>query len=675
MSVVRLVFRYYDYPILNLNRLRSFLFSGTFLLCIAVSGNPVLLMHNGEQNPENDTVFIPKGHYILLKNTTIVIPRDTFYIVHHRQKTGDSGAYKNSQVFYDTVYKKLTRTKFTQLLYYLAFVPPTQSDLPDTIQVVKSSTPFEEFSGKVIRNISIKVLPPFGANIYDTGRLTETGIGRALNSVHMNTRKYVVRKNLLFKKGDLLNPDLLADNERLLRNMSAVDNARIIIARTEPDGDSVDMMIVVKDVWSIGLDVPLVTTDKVRFRIYDANFLGLGDKLTTSMSLGLYRAPFYFFEGVSYTYSNIGGSLIDGSVGYSADDDGNNILLFSLGRPFVTNLTKWAGSTTVLWETYIHKANETTNIKSTFNTQGIWLGRAFLLNGQKKASRAVVAVAFYRNQYTKRPPVTIDSIGTYNDGMQFLTTFSFSRNNYYLTDYVLNFGKIENLPYGHLFQLTIGVDHKNSYSRLYSGINLSMGNFFNKFGYISAYVKMGGFFDHGSFEDAVFKFNIHYFTPLLKSRDKRYKFRAFYSADYRHAINILDKNLTIYDANQIFNIKNLPSEDYYNGVNILSGRLSTVCFTPWYFYGFHIGLMIEMQAGLVAKRNEPVIHAPAFSSVGMSLIIKNDNLIFPAFIVSANFYPSWLGNPRQLQFMVSSNLNINYYDFNVTAPHQENLGN
>jgi hypothetical protein len=202
-----------------------------------------------------------------------------------------------------------------------------------------------------------------------------------------------------------------------------------------------------------------------------------------------------------------------------------------------------------------------------------------------------------------------------------------------------------------------------------------MGNFFNKFGYISAYVKMGGFFDHGSFEDAVFKFNIHYFTPLLKSRDKRYKFRAFYSADYRHAINILDKNLTIYDANQIFNIKNLPSEDYYNGVNILSGRLSTVCFTPWYFYGFHIGLMIEMQAGLVAKRNEPVIHAPAFSSVGMSLIIKNDNLIFPAFIVSANFYPSWLGNPRQLQFMVSSNLNINYYDFNVTAPHQENLGN
>ncbi len=675
MSGVRLVFRYHAYPILNLNRLRSFLFSGIFLLCIAVSGNPVLPIYIRDQHPENDTVFIPKGHYILLKNTTIVIPRDTFYIVHHRQKTVDSGAYKSSQVFYDTVYKKLTRTKFTQLLYYLAFVPPTQSDLPDTMQVVKNTTPFEEFSGKVIRNISIKVLPPFGANIYDTGRQAETGIGKALNSVHMNTRKYVVRKNLLFTKGDLLNPDLLADNERLLRNLSAVDNARIIIAQTEPGSDSVDMMVVVKDVWSIGIDVPLITTDKVRFRIYDANFLGLGDKLTTNMSLGLYRAPFYMLEGVSYTYSNIGGSLIDASAGYAADHDGNSNLVFSLGRSFVTNLTKWAGGATVLWETYIQKANDIANIKSIFNTQGIWLGRAFLLKGQNKVSRAVVAAAFYRNQYTKRPPVNIDSIRNYDDRMQLLTTLSFSRNNYYLTDYVINFGKIENLPYGHLFQFTIGADHKNSYSRLYSGINLSMGNYFDKFGYISAYVKTGGFFDHGSFEDAVFKFNLRYFTPLLKSRDKRYKFRAFYSADYRHAINTPDNNLTIYNANQIFNIKHLPSEDYYNGVNILSGRLSTVCFTPWYFYGFHVGLMLEMQAGLVGKRDEPVFQAPAFSSIGVALIIKNDNLIFPAFIVSASFYPSWLGNPRQLQFMVSSNLNTNYYDFNVSAPHQENLGN
>jgi hypothetical protein len=100
-----------------------------------------------------------------------------------------------------------------------------------------------------------------------------------------------------------------------------------------------------------------------------------------------------------------------------------------------------------------------------------------------------------------------------------------------------------------------------------------------------------------------------------------------------------------------------------------------IIFTPWYFYGFRFAVMIELQAGLVAQKKEPLYKVSFFSSIGLSLIIKNDNLIFPAFLVSGYLYPSSVGNFRQLQFMLSSNLNVQYYDFNVTAPHEENLGN
>ena len=676
MFAKRFVIRCFDRSNLIFFSLSFILFADPLLFCQVVKGNGLFSPEAAETSHLQDTVFVRKGRYILSKNTSITIPRDTFYIVHpNKKRRTESGAYQHSQVFYDTVYKKFSRNKITQLLYHLAFIAPQRSDLPDTLQVLKSAKPFEEFEGKIIRNISVKILPPFGANVYDTGRQAVTGVGKALNTVHMDTRKYVIRRNLLFKKGDRVDPAILADNERLLRDMTAIDNARIMVSGAGTGNDSVDLVVITKDVWSIGLDVPLITPKEVRFRLYDANFLGLGDQLSTIMSLDLYRAPFFMFQGFSYTYSNIGSSLINASLGYSTDNTGNRSILFRVDRSFLTNLIKWAGGATISWETHVSELIDKPRITSYFHNEGIWLGRAFLLKGQKESSRAVVAAAVYRRQFTSRPVVTIDSNRGYYNQVQILTTLSISRNNYYLTDYVLDFGKTENLPYGHLFQLTVGNDRSEFYTRWYSGVNISAGNFFNNFGYISAYMKFGGFFNHSSFEDAVVKFNLHYFTPLIKTPDKRFKFRIFFLGDYRYAFNSRSNNRDYYDANLNFKIDKVNDPEYFNGANIISGRVASVCFTPWYFYGFRFAIMMELQGGLVAQKKEPLYKASLFSSIGLSFIIKNDNLIFPAFLVSGYFYPQSVENFRQVQFMLSSGLNVDYYDFNVNAPHEENLGN
>ncbi|MEI7725641.1 MAG: hypothetical protein WCK09_11090 [Bacteroidota bacterium] len=651
MFVKRFVFRCTDHPNLIFFGLIFTLFTASMLYSPVVRSSTTMYLVWGENANMQDTVR--------QKKTT----------------TDDINSHQNSQVFYDTVYKKLSRNKLTQLLYGLAFVVPKQSDLPDTLQVLKSASPFEKFQGKIIRNIQIKILPPFGASVYDTGRQAVTGVGKSLNSVHMNTRKYVIRRNLLFKKGERVIPAILADNERLLRNMSAIDNARIIVNQAGSGSDSVDLVVIAKDVWSIGFDVPLITLHKVRFRVYDANFVGLGDQLTTTMSLDLYRAPFFLFEGLSYTYSNIGGSLINATIGYTDDDSGNENMVFRLDRSFLTNLTKWAGGIYVSVDENVNNLLYKTNIKTYSNNEGLWIGLAFLLKGQKETSRAVISGAVYRKYYTSRPFITIDSNRNYYNNLQTLATLSVSRNNYYMTDYVLDFGKTENLSYGHLFQFTIGMDQCDFYTRLYSGVNISAGNFFNKFGYISAYVKLGGFFNHSSFEDAVVKFNLHYFTPLLKTSRKNYKFRAFYTVDYRYAFNSRSNNLDYFDANLNFEIDKVNTGGYFYGMNVVSGRLSTVCFTPWYFYGFRFALMMELQTGLVAQKKEPLYKSRMFSSIGFSVIIKNDNLVFPAFLLSGYYYPTSVENFRQLQFTLSSNLHIQYYDFNVMAPHEENLVN
>jgi hypothetical protein len=657
-------------------RLTSLLFSGFILFFSVGYSQSVSVPPSESVVSDGDTVYIRHGTYILLKNMSITIPRDTFYILPYgKGDMSDARSYQNSKIFYDTMYKKFSRKKITKLIYNLAFIEPQQTDLPDTTQVLRSAQPYEGFQGKIIRKIDVKILPPFGANIFDTTRVAETGIGKTLNSVHMNTRKHVIRKNLLFKNGDRVDPSVLADNERILRDLAAIDNARIIISPTGPESDSVDLLVVAKDVWSIGIDVPVVTPQKVRFRIYDANFLGQGNQLINSMSMDLYRAPFFLYEGLSYTYANIEGSLIDATIGYEADHMGNMIMLLRFDRSFLTNQTKWAGGAAASYITNVNNMVETAPITSHSNYEGIWLGRAFLLKGQKELSRAVVAAAVYRRDFGSRPEVTIDSNRGYYNGLQVLSALSFSRNNYYLTDYIMDFGKTENLPYGHLIQITVGADRCDFYSRVYTGIHLAAGNFFKKFGYISSYIKFSGFFYHTSFEDAVLKFNFNYFTPLLKTPDKRFKFRVFYSANYRYAINSRSNNLDYYDANLDFKIDKVGNGNYFNGVNIISGRLATVCFSPWYFYGFRFAAMIELQSGLVAKKNEPLYNAPFFSSIGLSLIIKNNNLIFPAFLISGYFYPSSSADFRQFQFMINSNLNVDYYDFNVNAPHEENLGN
>ncbi len=676
MSAIWPVIYYLTNSILSIFK-KFFILPALFsLFSILGISSPVSHFKGKIHNLENDTIFISKGIYILSTTMFLNIPRDTFYIIPHEKLTSwDSARYRQSQVFYDTLYKKLTRKKITQLLYPLAFREPMQSNLPDSVQVLKSTAPFEEEKGKVIRNILITVLPPFGSSIYDTGIIVRTGAGKALNSIHRNTREYFIRRNLLIKKWDRLNPAILADNERILRDIHSLDNARIVVTHTGPDCDTVDLVILVKDVWSIGLDIPYLTTSQVGFRIYDANFLGLGDQITTKMSMDLYRSPFFRFNGLSYTFSNIGGSFINAYLDYTANDLGNQSMTLGFERLFITNYTKWAGGAIAMWSKDVNIVTDTLQLTSYADNEGFWIGRSFLLKGKRVTSRAIVAASIYRNNFSSRPYVSIDSNEQYYNKLKVLGTFSISKNNYYLTEYLLKFGKTESLPYGHLFQITVGVDNTDFYSRLYSGIHLSAGNYFNRFGYLAAYAKFGGFLNHSSLEDAVAKFNLGYFTPLLKTPDQRFKFRTFLSTDYRHAFNQRLNNTDYYNANLIFNIRKVNNLDDFKGVKFISVRTATTCFFPWYFYGFRFAFTIDLQAGLVAHKGEPLANASLFTGIGTGLIIKNDNLVFPAIVISGYFYPSSVRYLNQFQVVINSNLNITYYDYNVGAPYEETLDN
>ncbi len=583
----------------------------------------------------------------------------------------DTTGYKRSDIFYDSVYRKFSRNKFTQMLYGLAFIPPDISGIPDSLQVFESQIPYIEHKGKIIRNIEIKTLPPFGASIYDTADKAQTAVGKALNGVHMKTRDYIIRRNLLFKPGQELDPFVLGDNERVIRDLSPIDNVRIIVI---PAGqDSVDLVVVSKDVWSIGFDIPIITVNKLGFRLYDANFLGLGDRLTINMSTELNRAPFFRFDGASYTFTNVLGTFIDAGIAFNQDNTGNQIFQIAFDRSFLTNKIKWAGGAGAAWIRSVTFFSST--IATRYESESFWLGRAFLMKGQKQISRFVLAAAVYRREYSYRPEITYDTSRIFTNNLQFIGSLSFSQNNYYVTDYLFEFGKTENLPFGKLFQINFGPEYNEFYTRLYAGIHLSAGNFFPGFGYLQGYVKIGSFFNNKVSEDGVLKLNLRYFTPLIHMTDPRFKFRTFVTGDYRIGFNMRPGNPDYYNTDEEFNINHLNRTNAFYGTETLSSNIASIIFTPWYLYGFRFALMGQIQAGAAALKYQPLEKAPLFIGFGTGIMIKNNNLVFPTFLISGYLYPVSPQGVPSVQLDMSSVYRLFMYNFNVSAPHSESLGN
>ncbi len=647
---------------------------------------PILLSAQNEEKPlllslktdsiKYDTVYIPKGVLIFGPDFFIQIPRDTVMLVKSYLFTKEEiKRLVSTKTFYDSVYRKFGRHKISRFLYTLLFVPPKIPTLPDTVQVIRSEVPYVKYQGKTIRHIHIKILDPIGPTVLDTSSQPLTWVGKLGDKTHLTTRKFVIRKNLLFKQGQTVDPTVFADNERILRDMPAIDDVRIIISPTDPAGDSVDITVVTKDVFSIGFDLITVTPGRSVFRLYDGNLLGLGDRLVNVFSVENHRAPYAREEGVNYYLTNIGGTFIDGSANYFHDDNGNQNVGFQLQRSFFSNKTRWAGSGLFQYSKDVNIVNDTFKITSYFQDANLWIGRAFFLKTKGEPERLIISEAAYNRHYYSRPFISPDSNKRYYNYFQLFSGFSISRNNYYLTDYVFELGKRENIPYGYLFQLTFGPEFNDFYTRFYSGIEVAYGDFIKKFGYLSGMITFSGYFHGNSYEDAILKVQGQYMTYLFYTPDKRYRFRTYLIADFRDGFNLRYNNIDYSDINQDLHIHKTTDQNSLQGTGSLATNISTLVYTPWYLYGFKFALLGQIQGGFVAKKNTALFATRFYTGIRAGLVLKNDNLIFPALVFSVFYYPSTPSGGSWLQFLMDINTGLQLRDFNATAPKEETLLN
>ena len=76
-------------------------------------------------------------------------------------------------------------------------------------------------------------------DIFETREVEEASgalllLRRAMNGVHLNTRHYVIRRELLFHTGDPFDPALLEETERNLRDLGFLNNIRVTAVEVLP---------------------------------------------------------------------------------------------------------------------------------------------------------------------------------------------------------------------------------------------------------------------------------------------------------------------------------------------------------------------------------------------------------------------------------------------------------
>ena len=134
-------------------------------------------------------------------------------------------------------------------------------------------------------------------------------------------------------EGDRVHPYLLADNERHLRDQIYIQDARILIDTIAGTRDSVDVIVITKDIFPLAGSIDMSSLTKMAVQVKNENIGGSGSRLSLSSFYDIDRNPVFAYDA-GFLQRNIIGIFIDWSVGFT-----NYINPFNRGRPAHPMLT------------------------------------------------------------------------------------------------------------------------------------------------------------------------------------------------------------------------------------------------------------------------------------------------------------------------------------------------
>jgi hypothetical protein len=611
-----------------------------------------------------DTLRLKEGQTLIVNNKKYPVSRDTIvYIpssIKYKVKTN------NGDVFFEKLARQADKRRWTRELHNVIIAKHGNNLATDTIKTVMSISPFVRFAGRPIRRIKIKQLTVFGPTIDDTTRLPVTWLENAINKSHFQTKEYLIRNNLLFKEGDYLSPTELADNERLLRALPYIEDAQIIVKRSSELSDSVDVLVLTKDVMAKAFDLKLTDVNSGQFQSWDKNIFGFGQENQNTILWDTREVPSTGYQG-GYKINNIAGTFFSGNASYY-----NSFHTESFGvgvdRSFFIPNVKYAGG--------ISLSNTRTRVSFLFDTAyrfvplrysrfDSWIGRSFLIHRDgfaKLRHNVTFAGRIIRDQFFERPPISEMSYYNYQNKTLYLGSIAYTMQSFLKSNFIYNFGRTEDIPIGNEISGTMGFEKNEYLDRKYAGFNLASSTF-GDLGYIDGYFGTSSFFNSQEKpEQAVVNTGFKYFSPLILYG--KYKFRQFVTFDYMQGINrFANEYLTINNAAGISGFMN----DSVRGTKRINMHWETDCFTPWRTLDFRFVLFLSADHTWIGDPKGFYNRWP-YSGVSFGVRIRNVRLVFNTIQVKFSVYPKIPGGSSTNLADISGEPLLNPPSFLPSAP-------
>jgi len=548
----------------------------------------------------------------------------------------------------------------------------TQSPHTEEIFTIKSEEAFLPFEGKMIRKIIVNHIG-FDKVITDTTRNVKNAMVKIGNALHKNSKEWVVRDHIFFYEKKPLNAYILADNERFLRDLDFIVDARIFVVPLSSTEDSVDVLVLTRDVFSVGGSVSPRNANEVKFKLYDVNVLGMGQRLQFNGYYDHDRIPDFGYE-FYYRKSSVGGSLINLTAGYtqlnsgsSYGDEDEKAYYLRLDRPLVSPYSRMAGGIEISrnWSQNFYNSPDSVFRNYRYNITDLWLGYNIgVKQNHGDRGRHFVSARFFEQQFQRKPASHYDQINpAYNSRTSFLGAFTFFRQEFYKTQYVFGFGRTEDVPYGHTMSILAGWQSLLGLKRPYLGFDADKSFVHRRGNFYTLALRIGAFPYQNRLEDATILLSGKLFSKLKYY--KKFMLRRAIDADFTYVFN--QRTNTLLDINNTFGIEGF-SADSLLGTKRLHARFETILFTPWKIAGFHFAPIMFIDVALLAPMNEILFYDKPYLGLGTGVRTRNENLVFGTIELKFFYYPRTVEDISNFKVSLSSNLRIKYSGSFVRPP-------
>ncbi len=544
---------------------------------------------------------------------------------------------------------------------------------------VKNDSVFRKYEGRIIRNIEIKKLG-FNKSVNDTAKTTRNLFNDFGDALHTSTRKQVILNNLFFSKGDTLYPYLMADNERFLRELSYLQDARIVV-KESVNKDSVDVLVLCKDVFPIGGSMDAGSIKNISFEVNDDNVLGTGDRFQVQNLYDLERYP-AFGIGIEYKKRNFAGTFINLAAGYH-----NEAPAFNSGRreeravylrgdlPLVSPYHTWTGGFEAALHytenSYLKDSLYLSDFKYKYRILDGWAG--YNIGASKRVQenfrtrlKRFIAVRGIYQQFTDIPELYKNNYNVhYSDVTGVLGSFTIFEQDYYHTNFLYGFGRNEDVPDGFSLSLTGGWINRNAVPRPYVGFDYQRNYFSDRKNYINYTLRAGTYFYQGNLEDISFLTSIEYFTKLRKLRNSRWLLRHFVSGSTTmQARTVMNEPLRL---SSIYGIPELNNENIKASIRATL-NWEAVFYNTWKFFGFSFAPFTFVNTSYLKLLGINFSKGDIYTAIGGGVRTRNENLVFGTMELKAFYFPRTTGNMTPWNITFNTDLRFKYNSQFIKRP-------